>query len=107
MGFVPCSHATARRLALCALVVATAAPAPRAQEPTAKPAAPDATKLPDGAVGPRNRWYVRGGCAARTGMVLTEPPLREPEPAWQYDAKGTIDGEPLVWDDLVVLEVIA
>jgi len=58
-----------------------------------------------GATAPENRWTVRGGCPARTGASLT-PPLPGPiETAWEYRAPGEIMGEPLVWDDRIVLEV--
>lgn len=37
--------------------------------------------------------------------MLTEPLTRAPVPAWRYDCKGSIVGEPLVWDDVVLIEV--
>ena len=59
-----------------------------------------------GAVTPANRWYTEAGCAARTGVSATAPlSARAPELAWSHDAGGTIEGEPLVWDDRVVVAV--
>ncbi|MEE9391789.1 MAG: hypothetical protein V3W41_04705 [Planctomycetota bacterium] len=56
-----------------------------------------------GAIAPKNCWYVKGGCAARTGATLTKAvkgPLVE---SWTFPSEGTIEGEPLVWNDLVVI----
>ncbi|MCR9248018.1 MAG: PQQ-like beta-propeller repeat protein [bacterium] len=51
-----------------------------------------------------NRWYVAGGGASRSGAVATRPLLERPESAWQVDLEGDLVGEPLVWDDRVILE---
>jgi hypothetical protein len=70
--------------------------------------APGAHALQDsesGAAAPAGTWYTRGGCAARTGVTLTPPAGIAPLPAWTYQADGEIAGEPLVWDDRVVIEV--
>ncbi len=55
-------------------------------------------------VGLKNRWYAEGGSASRSGAVATTPLVEAPERAWQFDAPGVIVGEPLVWDNVVVLE---
>ena len=54
--------------------------------------------------GLKNRWYTEGGSASRSGAVATAPLDEPPERAWQFEAPGTIVGEPLVWDDVVVFE---
>ncbi|MFO1053063.1 MAG: hypothetical protein U1F36_12690 [Planctomycetota bacterium] len=81
--------------------------APAQGPATAKGPPPlDLTKLPDGAVGARDRWFIRGGNAANSGVVFTPAPFARPSVAWTYDSGGKIAGEPLVWDDLVLLEVV-
>ena len=70
----------------------------------------DGTLLPGqigehGAIAPENRWHVRGGSTSRSGESLTRPitcPVRE---VWRFPPGGEIVGEPLVWDDQVLLEV--
>lgn len=59
----------------------------------------------DGAVSPANRWYTEGGCASRTGAFLTKPVTKNPEKVWPepFEVKGEIEGEPLVWDDCIVV----
>lgn len=60
---------------------------------------------PAGAIAPANRWYTEGGCAARSGLSHTAPFRRQPEVAWTWEPPGGIEGEPLVWDDRVVVAV--
>lgn len=50
-------------------------------------------------------WSTRGGGPARSGATLTRPVREAPEVAWREDAGAAIEGEPLVWGDLVVLAV--
>ena len=52
----------------------------------------------DGAVAPADTWYTRGGSASRSGATATLPVEGELAPAWTYTARGTIDSEPLVWN---------
>ena len=60
----------------------------------------------EGAVAPADRWLMQGGCPARTGAALTKPLTDAVREAWRYRARGRIEGEPLVWDDWIVLEVV-
>lgn len=66
-------------------------------------AAQGGTRTRDGAVAPPNRWYVRGGCASRSGTSDARAPRRDPEAAWSYQVRGAIESEPLVWDDVVII----
>ncbi len=59
----------------------------------------------DGAVAEANRWYTQGGCAARTGLTETQVPREPVRAAWTYAARGTIEGEPIVWGDHVVVAI--
>jgi hypothetical protein len=59
----------------------------------------------DGAVAPMNRWTTQGGCAARRGVTASEPVAGMLETAWEWRPKGEIEGEPLVWDDRIVVAV--
>ena len=56
-----------------------------------------------GAVAPANRWYVKGGCAARTGMSESQVPRGRVRAEWSFTSDWTIEGEPLVWGDTIVL----
>ena len=63
---------------------------------------PAAQADPDWAA-PRGRWHVQGGSASGTG-VSAAPGLRGSiEVAWETRCLGTIEGEPLVWDDRIVV----
>ncbi|MEM7515478.1 MAG: PQQ-binding-like beta-propeller repeat protein, partial [Planctomycetota bacterium] len=54
---------------------------------------------------PADRWTTFGGSAARTGASASTP-LRGPVAvAWTHDAKAKIVGEPLVWEERIVLEL--
>ncbi len=57
----------------------------------------------EGAIGPANRWTTRGGSPARSGAVATAPVRGPVEVAWSHAVEGTLEGEPLVWDDRVVI----
>ena len=60
----------------------------------------------EGAAAAVGRWTMTGGCAARTRQSATRPPsLARLESAWRFDVDGVIEGEPLVWDDRIVLSV--
>ncbi|MBL8749700.1 MAG: hypothetical protein JNK78_11110 [Planctomycetes bacterium] len=73
-------------------------PAPVKEKPT--PIAPR-----DGECTAAGRWYVEGGSAARNGWSAAAPLLRRPRLAWTQKVSGTIVGEPLVWDEHLVLAV--
>ena len=64
------------------------------------PVAPDGSGL-----APANRWHTLGGSAARTGASKTAPVRQPVEVAWRHEAGGAIEGEPLVWDDWVLLSI--
>src|SRR5688572_27581815 len=51
------------------------------------------------------RWYTDGGNAARNAASANPPLLRRPVVAWRQKLAGTITGDPLVWDEHVVLAV--
>ena len=85
------------RYALLAFVVANA-PSLSAQ---ASAGEGEAIRSIDGAVAPAGTWYTRGGCASRSGATETLPVEGELAPAWTFTAEGTIDGEPLVWNQNV------
>ena len=81
--------------------------------PLLLPATPSGSASPQrdrdnesGAAAPAGRWYVRGGCAARTGVSLASPIRTEPEVAWSLPVRGEIEDQPLVWDERVVLSVL-
>ena len=89
-------------LVLCLAPGLTAQPAAGAGEAaSSKDAAHE-----DGAVAPAGQWLMDGGAAARTGAALTRPLTDAVREAWRYRADGGIEGEPRVWDDWVVLEVL-
>jgi hypothetical protein len=54
---------------------------------------------------PPDCWTTRGGGPARSGAALTRPVRGPVDIAWTHDAGGDIEGEPLVWHDLVVISV--
>lgn len=54
---------------------------------------------------PPGRWYTRGGSASRSGATLTAIPRSQPFVAWSRDLGGTIEGEPLAWDELLIVAV--
>ena len=58
-----------------------------------------------GAAGPANRWHTAGGGSARTGETLTAPIQAPVEIVWTHDARGEIEGEPLVWNEWVLITV--
>lgn len=58
-----------------------------------------------GAAAEPGRWTIEGGCAARTGSTRTAPLLERPEVAWRHALRGTLESEPLVWDERVLLAV--
>lgn len=57
----------------------------------------------DGAMAPANRWPMRDGCAARTASSVAGGIEGEAGVAWKWTTKGELEGEPVVWDDIVVL----
>ena len=66
-------------------------------------AAGQQSELEAGAVAPEDCWYAQGGCAARTAATRT-PVARGPlERAWDVTFKGAIEGEPLVWNETIVV----
>lgn len=60
----------------------------------------------EGGAAPAGRWLMRGGAAARTGSSRSIPLTDSVRPAWAYDPGKTIEGEPLVWDESIILEVV-
>lgn len=54
-------------------------------------------------VGAANRWTTYGGSPSRSGATRTRAPRGSVDVAWAQDIDGTLEGEPLVWDDLVVI----
>ena len=53
---------------------------------------------------PPNRWYTVGGSASRSRRSLTAPVRGPVRTAWSHASGGTIESEPLVWDDVVFIE---
>src|SRR5262245_65350514 len=51
------------------------------------------------------RWYTDGGNAARNAASANPPLLRRPIVAWRKKVSGAIVGDPLVWDEHVVIAV--
>ncbi len=74
------------------------------QRPDAVPAV-TAHAARDGEVCPAGRWYTDGGNAARNATSANPPLLRRPMVAWRQNVGGIIAGEPLVWDNRIVLAV--
>jgi hypothetical protein len=60
-----------------------------------------------GAEAPPFAWYTRGGNAARTGVSAARGPQTPLVLAWEHQCEDPIVGEPLVWDDRIVLELDA
>ncbi len=59
---------------------------------------------PPGADVPAGAWPTADGPPCGSRAVATTRPLRHrPELAWRFEVEGSIEGEPLVWDDLVVV----
>lgn len=54
---------------------------------------------------PANRWTTTGGSPSRSGATRTRAVRGPVEIAWTHDAGGGIEGEPLVWDDVVLVSV--
>lgn len=59
----------------------------------------------EGRATPAFAWYTEGGSAARTGVSIAHAPQSPLVLAWEHDAGGRIVGDPLVWDDHIVLEI--
>ncbi len=59
----------------------------------------------DGERAPLNAWYVRGGSASHGAWSHAAALSTEPAVGWSIDVGNPIEGEPLVWDDLVVVAV--
>ena len=59
----------------------------------------------EGHLAERGRWTVTGGNASGSSATKT-PPLRGPiEVSWRTKLKGDVHGDPLVWDDRVLVEL--
>jgi len=54
---------------------------------------------------PENCWPMAGGGPARNGFTRTRPLRGALHVAWTREFKGEIEGEPLVWDDTIVVSV--
>jgi hypothetical protein len=101
----PFVHRSAVALPLW-LAAALLVPGHAQQPPPAAPAAPTiAGRRPaprDGECCPPGRWYTQGGNAARNASSANRALLRQPLVAWRVPV-GPLFGEPLVWDEHVVL----
>lgn len=58
----------------------------------------------DEVVVPENCWPMRGGGPTRSGYSRTRPLTGLLDIAWSRDFDGAVVGEPLVWDDTVLVE---
>lgn len=76
------------------LAAILAAPGPAVSIPGTTP--------PDGSVALANRWSVAGGNPARNGVCETRVSFDDLATAWSFEPKGSLEGEPLVWDGHVV-----
>lgn len=52
---------------------------------------------------PRDTWHIRGGCVSRSAASATLPAEDELVADWHREFDGPIEGEPLVWDNWVVV----
>ena len=59
----------------------------------------------DDGLAPPYCWHTAGGSAARTGASGSAPVRQPVEVAWRHEAGGVIEGEPLVWDDWILLSI--
>ncbi|MGE3171601.1 MAG: hypothetical protein AB7O97_03180 [Planctomycetota bacterium] len=64
-----------------------------------------ATPALDGQLCPPGRWYVAEGNASRNASSAGAPVLRRPGVRWRQSLGAPLLGEPLVWDDLIVVAV--
>jgi len=58
-----------------------------------------------GVIAPAGRWPTSGGNLARTGVTRTSAMRGPLSVAWAVDLPGEIEGEPLVWDQRVLVAV--
>lgn len=72
--------------------------------PQARAALAQSAAAPDGAEAPEGHWYTRAGCASRSGRTLTRAPRSAPPLTWKASFPHELVGEPLAWDDRVLLE---
>lgn len=86
-------------------LVAAQAPAPTPAPTLTSPAIAAAAGR-DGETCAPGRWYTEGGNAARNASTRNPPLLRRPLVAWRQAVGGVILGEPLVWEQHVVLAVM-
>lgn len=61
------------------------------------------TPADEGAVAASGRWYMRDGCPSRTAVAVDGGVDGVATAAWSITFKGAIEGEPVVWDDTVVV----
>jgi hypothetical protein len=59
----------------------------------------------EGGFAPPARWANAGGSASRSGLSFSRALRREPVEAWSVTVRGTIEGEPRVFDGNVVVGV--
>jgi hypothetical protein len=57
-----------------------------------------------GAEAPEGQWYTRAGCASRSGRTRTSAPRSAPPLAWTRQFPAALEGEPLVWEERVLIE---
>jgi hypothetical protein len=69
--------------------------------PRAGEAGPSSIRWEEGGRAARDTWPMEDGCPARTGATETAP-FRGPRvPAWKHVVAGELEGEPLVWRNVV------
>ncbi|HED64843.1 MAG TPA: hypothetical protein ENJ09_04720 [Planctomycetes bacterium] len=61
------------------------------------------TRVEAGAIAPPGRWPMEGGSPSGTGTSLAPAVRAEPRVAWEARPGGTIEGEPLVFDGVVLV----
>ena len=71
----------------------------------ATPDGKDAARYDEAGVAPVYAWTVAGGNSAASGEASTPLPRGPLEVAWKSELPGKIEGEPLVWDERIVVAV--
>ncbi|MEO0650199.1 MAG: hypothetical protein AAFZ65_05935 [Planctomycetota bacterium] len=55
---------------------------------------------------PYGAWTCEGGSPGRTRTTRTRAPSRRPDLTWTFEPRGEVVGEPVVWGDSVLVEVL-
>ena len=71
--------------------------------PVAAAVTSEGTPVLEGTTASAGRWTTVGGSTSGSGSSRTRPVPGPVEKAWEYRPGGVIEGEPLVWDDVVFL----